>query len=73
MDDFMGVIEVEVPEYLPLKPLKKKIDELVREENARWLLFERSVEELNLCEADLADLEGVRDRVWKEEKKKLGL
>lgn len=69
----MGVIEVEVPEYLPLKPLKKKIDELVREEDARWLLFERSVEELNLCEADLADLDSVRDRVWKEEKKKLGL
>jgi hypothetical protein len=73
VDDFMGVIEVEVPEYLPLKPLKKKIDELVREEDARWLLFERSVEELNLCEADLADLDSVRDRVWKEEKKKLGL
>jgi hypothetical protein len=69
----MGVIEVEVPEYLPLKPLKKKIDELVREEDARWLLFERSVEELNLCEADLAELECVRDRVWKEEKKTLGL
>ncbi|MDD4653314.1 MAG: hypothetical protein PHQ34_13925 [Methanothrix sp.] len=69
----MGVIEVEVPEYLPIKPLKKKIDELVREEDARWLLFERSVEELNLCEADLGELEGVRDSVWKDEKKKLGL
>ncbi|HPT20205.1 MAG TPA: hypothetical protein PLJ25_09085 [Methanothrix sp.] len=69
----MGVIEVEVPEYLPLKPLKKKIDELVREEDARWLLFERSVEELNISETDLTELEGVRDRVWKEEKKMLGL
>jgi hypothetical protein len=73
VDDFMGVIEVEVPEYLPLKPLKKKIDELVREEDARWLLFERSVEELNISETDLTELEGVRDRVWKEEKKMLGL
>lgn len=73
MADLMGVIEVEVPEYLPIKPLKKKIDELVREEDARWLLFERSVEELNLCEADLGELEGVRDSVWKDEKKKLGL
>lgn len=69
----MGVIEVEVPEGIPLKPLKKKIEELVKEEEARWLLFERAVEELNLSEADLANLEDVREQVWAEEKKKLGL
>lgn len=72
-DDFMGVIEVEVPEYLPVKPLKKKIDELVREEEARWVLFERSVEVLNLSEAELEELESLRESVWKEEKKRLGL
>jgi len=72
-DDFMGVIEVEVPEYLPVKPLKKKIDELVREEEARWVLFERSVEVLNLSEAELKELESLRESVWKEEKKRLGL
>jgi len=69
----MGVIEVVVPEYLPVKPLKKKIDELVREEEARWVLFERSVEELNLSEAELEELESLRESVWKEEKKRLGL
>ncbi len=69
----MGVIEVEVPEGIPLKPLKKKIEELVKEEEARWVLFERAVEELNLSEADLANLEDVREQVWAEEKKKLGL
>ncbi len=69
----MGVIEVEVPEYLPVKPLKKKIDELVREEEARWVLFERSVEVLNLSEAELEELESLRESVWKEEKKRLGL
>ncbi|MFA6371353.1 MAG: hypothetical protein WCW68_01875 [Methanothrix sp.] len=69
----MGVIEVVVPEYLPVKPLKKKIDELVREEEARWVLFERSVEELNLREAELEELESLRESVWKEEKKRLGL
>lgn len=72
-DDFMGVIEVVVPEYLPVKPLKKKIDELAREEEARWVLFERSVEELNLSEAELEELESLRESVWKEEKKRLGL
>jgi hypothetical protein len=71
--DFLGVIEVEVSEGLPMKPLKKKIDELVREEVARWVLFERSVAEINLSEAELGELEKVRERVWTEEKKRLGL
>lgn len=69
----MGVIEVEVPEGIPLKPLKKKIDELVKEEEARWVLFERAIEELDLSESDLEGLEEVREGVWKEEKKRLGL
>jgi hypothetical protein len=47
------MIEVEVPEGIPLKPLKKKIDELVKEEEARWVLFERAKEEINLCEEEL--------------------
>ena len=51
--DLVGVIEVEVPEGIPLKPLKKKIDELVKEEEARWVLFERAKEEINLSEAEL--------------------
>lgn len=69
----MGVIEVEVPEGIPLKPLKKKIEELVKEEEARWVLFERAVDDISLSESELEDLEEVRERVWKEEKKKLGL
>ena len=69
----MGVIEVEVPEFLPVKPLKEKIDALVREEEARWVLFERSIEELDLTKAELGELEEVREQVWKEEKKSLGL
>ncbi len=69
----MGTIEVEVPEGIPLKPLKKKIDELVKEEEARWVLFERAIEELDLNESDLEGLEEVRERIWLEEKKKLGL
>lgn len=69
----MGVIEVEVPECLPIKPLKEKIDALVKEEKARWVLFERSIEELNLTEAELGELEEVREQVWKEKKKSLGL
>ena len=69
----MGIIEVEVPEGLPLKSLMKKIDDLVKDEEARWVLFERSIVELNLSEVDLEELEEVREKIWKEEKKKLGL
>jgi len=64
---------VEVPEGLPLKSLMKKIDDLVKDEEARWVLFERSIVELNLSEVDLEELEEVREKIWKEEKKKLGL
>ena len=67
----MGVIEVEVPECLPIKPLKEKIDALVREEEARWVLFKRSIEELNLTEAELGELEDVRERVWKEGRRRV--
>ncbi len=73
ISDFMGVIEVEVPDRIPLKSLKKKIEELVKEEEARWVLFGRAVEDISLSESELDDLEKVRERVWKEEKKKMGL
>jgi hypothetical protein len=69
----VGKIEVEVPEGLPLKSLMKKIDDLVKDEEARWVLFERSIVELNLSEVDLEELEEVREKIWTEEKKKLGL
>ena len=64
---------MEVPEGLPLKSLMKKIDDLVKDEEARWVLFERSIVGLNLSEVDLEGLEEVREKIWKEEKKKLGL
>jgi hypothetical protein len=67
------MIEVEVPEGIPLKPLKKKIDGLAKEEEARWVLFERAKEEINLSGEELEDLEEIRESVWREEKNRLGL
>ena len=69
----VGVIEVEIPDFLPMKPLKKKIDDLIKEEETKWVLFERAVEDLDLKEEDLLVLEEMREMVWKEEKKNLGL
>ena len=49
-------------------------DDPIREERvAGWVLFERAVEDLDLTDEDLLALEKVRETVWKEEKKTLGL
>ena len=69
--DKVGVIVVEIPDCLPLKPLKEKIDDLIKEEETKWVLFERAVVDLDLAEEDLQALEEVRERVWKEERKSL--
>ncbi len=53
--------------------LREKINELIREEEVRWTLFETSREELSIDRAEMEDLEQVRESVWKEEKKKYGL
>jgi len=49
----------------------KKIDDLIKEEETRWVLFERAVVDLDLTEEDLLALEEVREKVWREEKKSL--
>jgi hypothetical protein len=69
----VGVIKVEIPDFLPMKPLKKKIDDLVKEEEIRWVLFRRAIGDLDLNNEDLLVLEEVREKAWKEEKKSLGL
>ena len=52
---------------------QSECDYLIKEEEANWVLFERAVEDLNLTDEDLQALEKVRETVWKEEKKNLGL
>ena len=69
----MGELLVQVPESVPLMPLKKKIDELVKEEELRWALFEKCKDDLTMSEEDLNELERIREEVWQKEKKKFGL
>jgi len=53
---------------------QSECDYLIKEEEkANRVLFERAVEDLNLTDDDLQALEKVRETVWKEEKKNLGL
>ncbi len=69
----MGEMKVKVPEGMPMDFLREKINELIREEEVRWTLFETSREELSIDRAEMEDLEQVRESVWKDEKKKYGL
>ena len=69
----MSEITIKVPEEIPLPSIKKKIDELIKEEEIKWALFEKCKEELSLTEEDLSELEKVREESWKETKKKYKL
>jgi FAD synthase len=61
-------------ENLNSEELLKKLKKLrEKEELLEEILIEKLVEELNLTEKDLEEFEKVREIVWKEEKKKLGL
>lgn len=69
----MSEITIKVPEEIPLSSLKRKIDELVKEEEMKWALFEKCKEELSLTEEDLDELEKIREELWKETKKRYKL
>lgn len=69
----MVEICIQVPEKIPASTLKRKIDELIKEEEIRWVLFEKCKDELSLSERELEELEIAREDAWKETKKKYGL
>jgi len=69
----MGEVTVNIPKGVPLLPLKKKIDQLVKEEEVRWALFYKSREELVISREELEDLEEIREKIWSEEKKRYDL
>ncbi|MCX6674391.1 MAG: hypothetical protein NTY37_11510 [Methanothrix sp.] len=69
----MEEIIVKIPKGLTGPYLKKKIDDLVREEELKWALFERCKEELSLSEDDLEGLEIAREKAWCGARKKYGL
>jgi hypothetical protein len=69
----MSEIKINVPKGIPLSPLKRKIDRLVKEEEIKWTLFEKCKDELLLDKNDLEELENIREKAWKETKKKYAL
>jgi len=69
----MTEICIHVPEEIPESVLKRKIDELIEEEELRWTLFEKCKNELSLTVKELDELEMARAEAWKETKRKYGL
>jgi len=69
----MDEISFKIAKRLPGLYLKKKFDDLVREEELKWALFERCKEELSLTEDDLLELEEAREKAWSETRKTYGL
>ncbi len=69
----MSEIKINVPKGIPLSPLKRKIDRLVKEEEIKWTLFEKCKDELLLDKNDLEELENIRKKAWKETRKKYAL
>ena len=69
----MEEIVVKVPKGLPIPYFKRKIEDLVREEELKWALFERCKQGLSLGEEDLDALEDARELAWKEMRKRYGL
>jgi len=66
----MAEICIQFPEMIPVSALKRKIDELIKEEEIKWVLFEKCKNELSLSEKELDELEIAREDAWKETKKK---
>jgi len=69
----MSEIRIKIPKEVPLPSLKRKIDELIKEEEVKWALFEKCKEEISLTEEELSELEKAREEAWKETKKKYEL
>jgi hypothetical protein len=69
----MSEIRIKIPDGIPVNHLKRKIDELVREEEIKWLVFSKCKEELSLDKKELIQLEKDREDAWIEIKKKYDL
>jgi hypothetical protein len=66
----MSELLIQIPKDIPLSSIKRRIDDLIQEEEIRWVLFEKCKTDLALNEKELEDLEIVREKAWKETKKK---
>jgi len=69
----MSELLIQIPKDIPVSSLKRRIYDLIQEEEIRWVLFEKCKKDLALNEKELEELEIVREKAWNETKKKYGL
>ena len=69
----MKGILIKIPEWMDEEIVKISVNRLVRLEEKRRELIETTVKKLDLDEGDLAELERIRDELWKKEKERLKL
>ncbi len=69
----MREILVRVPEWVDEDFIKLQIERIISIEKRRRELIEETLGKLAVDEEDLKKLERVREDVWREEKKRLGL
>lgn len=69
----MREIQVRVPEWMDEDFIKLQIERIIRIEKRRREFIEETLRKLAVDEEDLKKLERVREDVWREEKKRLGL
>jgi len=67
----MGEIKVDVPEGLPLNDLRKKILELIKEEEGKLTSLDRSNKMKVLSKRELDKLIETKEPLQKEERKKI--
>lgn len=67
----VGEIKVDVPEGLPLNDLRKKILELIKEEEDKLTLLDRSNKMKVLSRRELDELIETKEPLQKEERKKI--
>lgn len=69
----MKEINVKVPDWMDEDFFKLQVERIITLEKKKRELIEKTIEKLDLNENDLKELGKVREEVWKEEKKNLGL
>jgi hypothetical protein len=67
----VGEIKVDVPEGMPLNDLRKKILELIKEEEDKLTLLDRSNKMKMLSKRELDELIETKEPLKKEERKKI--
>ncbi|RLI77858.1 hypothetical protein DRP07_11750 [Archaeoglobales archaeon] len=69
----MKEISIKIPEWMDEEFFRLQIERIIALEKRKRELIERTITEIDIGEDDLKELEKIREEVWKEEKKRLGL